>query len=533
MKRTIVAVGSLAWLFGCSADASTMSTGANENDNTNEASGDVSASGTDAADTSAAVDETGVGGGASDATAEAFRLSWVRRRGSGGASAGGAPATGTGGAPVVAAGGAPAAAGGAPAAAGGAPVVAAGGAPAAAGGAVATGSGGATTQAVTTTAIASWSDAPGACPAGTTRKDITTASQLADATRADGAYASDPANTCYFLRNGTYAEGSSILIYVLKGGSDASHRRVFVGESRTGVVIRGRATIEGGVSHVQFTNMTFNLTGYSHSGSFNTISMLEGSSDLRIDHINFTGDCKTGANGGHVEIEGSSDVIVEANVIEKFGRCGPSGHQDHGVYLAAGKNLIVRNNEIRENASRGVQFNTQGGEFGKLDQVTVELNSIHNNGHADYEDGIVMNATDAGTISNVAIRRNLIYSNYYSGLRQVGNAFSNISVTQNTFFHNGAASSNAGRSEANLDDTGSGAKTVYSKNIMAASGKVLNNCYDAAGRGYSIADNWVQGGMPSPTTCIGAATSGDPQFISATDLHPKSSAAQAYGAYSK
>ena len=130
-------------------------------------------------------------------------------------------------------------------------------------------------------------------------------------------------------------------------------------------------------------------------------------------------------------------------------------------------------------------------------------------------------------------RRNLIFSNYYSGLRQVGNAFSGISVSQNTFFHNGTGSSNAGRSEANLDDTGAGAKTVYSKNILAASNKILNNCYDAASRGYSIADNWVQGSLPSPTNCIGAMTSGDPLFLSSTDLHPQSTAAQAYGAYSK
>jgi hypothetical protein len=385
--------------------------------------------------------------------------------------------------------------------------------------------------------IGIWTDGPGTCPSGMTRVDISSLSDLASASRADGIRASDPASVCYFIHNGTYQQsGSSPAMYVLKGGVDADHRRVFVGESRAGVVIKGRAAIETGASHVQVSNLTFDLTGYAQSGSFNTLNLPAGCTDIRVDHVTFTGDCKTGANGGHVEVDGATDVVVEACLIEKFGRCGPNGHQDHGVYLASGSLITIRNNDILGNASRGVQLNTQGGQYGTLDGIKIEGNRIHDNGHADYEDGIAMNATDTGIISNVVIEHNLIYSNYYSGLREVGDAFSAILIRNNTFYMNGRLSTASGRSEVNLDDTGSGASTSINRNIIVAANRVLNNCYDSLSRRYVLADNLVQGAVPtgSAGNCISASTSTNPMLTSATtaDFHPQNSAAVAYGAYS-
>jgi hypothetical protein len=381
-----------------------------------------------------------------------------------------------------------------------------------------------------------WTDAAGACPSGTTQKDITTLAQLQDATRHEGAYASDAPDTCYLIHDGMYVQnGTTLAAYIKTGGTDAMHRRLFIGQSRAGVIIRGRATIDGAASHVRLSNVTFDLTGFAQSGSFNTLSMLTGSTDLRIDHVTFTGDCATGANGGHVEIDGATDVVVEDCLIEKFGRCGPTGHQDHGVYLASGRNLTLRNNDIRQNASRGVQFNTEGGTFGTIDLVVIERNRIHDNGHADYEDGIVMNATGTGTISNVAIVHNLIYGNFYSGFRQVGDQFMGVSVNRNTFFRNGARSSASGRSELNLDDVGSGANTLAARNVIVAANKVLNDCYDAAARTYSLDDNLQQGAVPQGTAgaCVTNAQAADPMFVNtaAFEFHTQNAAAVTYGAY--
>jgi len=388
----------------------------------------------------------------------------------------------------------------------------------------------------TTGDIGTWTDAPGTCPSGMPRVDISTVADLASASRADGIHASEPASACYFIHNGTYQQsGTSPALYVLAGGVDANHRRVFVGESRAGVVVKGRANIETGVSHVQLSNLTFDLTGYSQAGSFNTLNLSAGCADIRVDHVTFTGDCKTGANGGHVEVDGATDVVVESCLIEKFGRCGPEGHQDHGVYLASGSLVTLRNNDIRGNASRGILLNTQGGQYGTLDGVRIDGNRIHDNGHADYEDGIAMNATDTGIISNVVIIHNLIYANYYSGLREVGSSFSAVLVRSNTFHMNGRLSTAPGRSEINIDDVGSGASTSISANIVVGFNSMLNNCYDSLPRGFDLIDNLVQGPSISGGDggCISVSIIADPMFAdaAAADFHTQNPAVVRYGAY--
>lgn len=393
-----------------------------------------------------------------------------------------------------------------------------------------------TTSGETTGDIGTWTDAPGTCPSGMPRVDISSVADLANASRADGSHASEPASVCYFIHNGTYQQsGTSPALYVLVGGVDANHRRVFVGESRAGVVVKGRASVETGAGHVQLSNLTFDLTGYAQAGSFNTLNLAAGCTDIRVDHVTFTGDCQTGANGGHVEVDGATDVVVEACLIEKFGRCGPDGHQDHGVYLASGSLLTLRNNDIRGNASGGIVLNTQGGQYGTLDGVRIDGNRIHDNGHADDEDGIAMNAADAGIVSNVVIVHNLIYANYDSGLREVGSAFSAVLVRNNTFYMNGRLATAAGRSEIHIDDVGSGASTSINANIIVGFNSILNNCYDSTPRGFDLVDNCVQGAATSggDGSCISASISVDPMFANAAaaDFHTQNPAVVGYGAY--
>lgn len=387
--------------------------------------------------------------------------------------------------------------------------------------------------------IAQWTDAPGACPAGAHQVDISSAADLASAARGQDAFANDAADTCYFIHNGTYST-TGVVFYVLKGGVPGGARRTFVGESRAGVVIHGRGTIEDDVSDVTVQNLTFDLTGYTQSGSFNTLGI--GSSptgtgkNITIDHVTFTGDCATGANGGHIEINSGDGVLVEACLIEKFGRCGPDGHQDHGVYLANGKNLTFRNNLIRGNASRGIQMYTNGGDYGTLDGLTVEGNRITANGHEDYEDGMVINSSGTGTISDVVIRRNVFDHNYYSGIRFVGGVESAITVECNTFDGNGAGSTSASRSEINIDSAGGGSGTSILKNVFSIGNTLINDCYDGASLGFSIGDNFVHGTVPAGTkaSCVtGTQTMGDPQFTDAAqgDYHTMNPAASAYGAY--
>lgn len=381
--------------------------------------------------------------------------------------------------------------------------------------------------------IGEWVDMPGACPDGTTQVDITTIDELNAASRGEGDYADDGPGTCYFIHDGEYSGGSDPAVYITHGGTTEAPI-YFVGESRDGVHIVGRAGMDQDGSHVVLRNMTFDLTGYSHDDSFNTVSVMA-VEDITIDHVTFTGDCATGANGGHIETVGTNGLHVEACLIERFGRCGPEGHQDHGIYLADGDDITIVNNVIRENASRGIQLYTGSGEGDTLGNVTIERNRIHDNGHGDYEDGIAINGQDAGTIDTVAIRRNLFYSNYYSGIRFAGNATSAITIEHNTFAGNGAGSSSESRSEINIDgDSGGAANATISGNIFAIGNLLINDCMGSDAMAFSIADNVASGPIAAgDDACVGSVVDADPQFVDAAgaDFHTGNPAVAEYGAY--
>lgn len=366
--------------------------------------------------------------------------------------------------------------------------------------------------------IGQWNSEVGACPDGIPRVDISTSADLAAAARGEGKFANDAPGTCYLIANGDYEDGD-VILYVKRSA-------MFVGQDQGVVVIHGRGSIEDGVSDVTIRNLTFDLTGYVNSGSFNTLSVGNGK-NVTVTHVTFTGDCNTGAKGGHIETNGTDGMLIDSCLIEKFGRCSSQlGHEDHGIYLASGKNITIRNNDIRQNASRGIQMYTQQGEYGTLDHITVERNRIHANGHASYEDGIVINAAGTGTIDTVAIRHNLIYENYYSGIRFVGGAQSNVSIELNTFSKNG------GGSEINIDDVGGAAGTLIQNNIFVVNTALLNNCFDASSLGFSIGTNFVNGNVGTGD-CISSQIQGDPQFVNGDqgDFHPQNPAAQAFGAY--
>lgn len=367
--------------------------------------------------------------------------------------------------------------------------------------------------------IATWTDAPGSCPAGSTRIDLHTAAELAAAARGETAL-----GTCYFLHDGVYQQvGTSPVMYIKQGGRPGAPV-VWVGESRAGVVIRGRASLDPGVDHVVLRNLTFDLSGYSQSGSFNTISILA-STDVVVSHVNLTGDCQTGLRGGAIEVDGGTDITIADNLIERFGQCNGDGHLDHGVYLGSGARITVRNNLIRENSSRGIQLNTEGGQFGTLTDVAIDHNRITGNGHRDYEDGIVLNGSGTGTIERVTIARNVIDGNRYSGIRFVGDVVRSVTIDHNTFVGNGGASTASDRSELNLDE--GTPQVTATRNLFVPARTVVNTCVP----GLQVLDSAVHG--DSTGACVTGVVAGAPGFVDAAagDFRPTNPLVTGYGAY--
>ena len=294
--------------------------------------------------------------------------------------------------------------------------------------------------------IGEWTDAPGACPAGTQQVDLSSVGDLSDASRGQGAFANDGPGTCYFIHNGTYSQDGSVLFWFQHGGT-ATQPVIFVGESRTGVVIHARGTFDP-VGYITLENMTFDLTGYSNGGNaFDTID-LGSSNNVTVSHVTFTGDCTVGHYGAHIESNGATGTLVEACILENYGECGPNGHMDHGLYLASGAGLTIRNNIILAEMpfARDSKFYTDSGCFGTLSNIVVEQNRIYQNGHENQEDGIVINGAMTGTIDSVTIQQNIIYDNYYSGIRFVGTATSGIVIANNTLYDNGVMAGYGNRS---------------------------------------------------------------------------------------
>lgn len=384
--------------------------------------------------------------------------------------------------------------------------------------------------------IGTWEDVPGQCPAGSVQADIHNADEMASASRGD----SNTDATCFFVHDGVYDQGDgSPLMYFLRGGT-AGEPIVWVGESRSGVIVKSRAAFEhsdaGDGSHMVLSNMTFDISSLNESGSYNTISVY--GSDITLTHLTLTGDCQHGAQGGHIEVTAPEDgsqptgILIDSCLIENFGRCGTeAGHLDHGIYLSAGDDLTVRNNVIRGNSSRGIQVYTHYEDISQtINGLLVERNRVESNGHADYEDGMVINGDVGsgfdGPLSDVTVRNNIFYRNYYSAIRFVGNAVTGVDITHNTFVEDGHGSSSENRSEINLD--GGTPDATASKNIFVVENVLTNDC---AG-GLHIDDNLVSGGA-ADGSCVTGVMSVDPQLVDPAggDFHAQASGAAGYGAY--
>ena len=137
---------------------------------------------------------------------------------------------------------------------------------------------------------------------------------------------------------------------------------------------------------------------------------------------------------------------------------------------------------------------TQGGEYGTLSNVTLEHNWIYANGHGDYEDGIVDQRhrhrhhhqrphPEEPDLPQLLLRHPLRRRRHGQRLRR--------RRTPSTRTARARPRRVARRSTWTTWAAARGRPS--DANIFNAGNRLINNCYDAAGRGFSIEDNVLNG----------------------------------------
>jgi parallel beta-helix repeat protein len=91
-----------------------------------------------------------------------------------------------------------------------------------------------------------------------------------------------------------------------------------------------------------------------------------------------------------------TNVIIENNNIHDCGVL-PAQNHEHGIYIAASRHLIIRNNLIWNNADRGIQLYTD------VKDTQIYGNVINNNGV-----GIIISGADGQTATDTVVEHNLI-----------------------------------------------------------------------------------------------------------------------------
>jgi parallel beta-helix repeat protein len=130
----------------------------------------------------------------------------------------------------------------------------------------------------------------------------------------------------------------------------------------------------------------------------------------------------------------ADDGLIEGNVIEIT---GGGDTQDHGIYLHAGHNIIVRDNIISGSSGYGIHVYdavASGGQRAAdgFNNILMEGNIILG---SQLRAGLII-APDDGEARNIIIRRNVFAHNSINGIRILG-ATHDVEAYHNTIYGNG------------------------------------------------------------------------------------------------
>lgn len=165
--------------------------------------------------------------------------------------------------------------------------------------------------------------------------------------------------------------------------------------------------------------------------------------------------------------------VVIANNIVDF-------NTEVGVYIIGGSRILVQNNIIHDNALSGIRVVSTSSA---LSNFQIQDNSIHNNGTAatsGNRDGILLDISGAGTISDTIISGNRIFDNQGTQTQEYGiritNATTRLEIVGNNLNGNklgGLLTDTAGIGNLIQNNIGitpdQEAKSIYAKNTSGGS----------------------------------------------------------------
>jgi hypothetical protein len=198
------------------------------------------------------------------------------------------------------------------------------------------------------------------------------------------------------LMAGTYTQD----VNISKGGSAGTPITYESYPGQTATVV-GRLRIARGADYVTIQNLTL-------VGNPNNPSDLP-SPEINANHVTIANNDISNAHtaiclgiGSEGTVYGTGNyATITGNRIHDCGVL-PALNHEHGIYVEDATNLVIDNNQIYNNADRGIQFYPDlAGSV--IDQVDVYHNVIEGNG-----EGILFSGNNGYSASNINVHNNLI-----------------------------------------------------------------------------------------------------------------------------
>ncbi|OGO15113.1 MAG: hypothetical protein A2Z14_17980 [Chloroflexi bacterium RBG_16_48_8] len=226
-----------------------------------------------------------------------------------------------------------------------------------------------------------------------------------------------------YVRGGTYSESEMWIRGSLGHGGEPGGMWTLAAYPGETVELTGRIVIEASWVRV---------SGFSMTGS-SGIAVRPGSG-VRPTNVEILNNRVTGTGYRYEAISYRGDNgLIEGNFIE----VNQSNTTDHGIYLHAGANNVVRNNYIKKAHGYGIHVYDEDKGYDYVhhyENVLIENNTVN---HTETRAGIVLGNGPEISFDGVVIRNNVLVNNGTNGIQiqNYGGTFiRNVQIYNNTIY---------------------------------------------------------------------------------------------------